>query len=156
MPKTYKLKDALETSRDANAEALLRTTILPVRALRPLHPQVRPSGQGGDSGDDEAGEDEYEYNHSLLPEPQWTIQRNLTAHGEIKEHTVVWSASDDVAPDSIDARDLEDKGRGSMTGDGSFVRGLEVGDVLTVWGKARFPGWANHVDYLKMEVYWAV
>ena len=51
---------------------------------------------------------------------------------------------------------LDKVGRGSETGDGSFVRDLRVGDVVTVWAKARYPGWVNTVRRVQVDVYWAV
>jgi len=33
---------------------------------------------------------------------------------------------------------------------------MKVGDVVPVWGKARFPGWANVVEMVKIDIYWAV
>ncbi|CAI4211400.1 unnamed protein product [Parascedosporium putredinis] len=55
-----------------------------------------------------------------------------------------------------EAEDLTLFGRGAGTGDGNFVRNLEVGDVITVWAKSRFPGWVNNVYSVKVSVYWAV
>ncbi|KIH93717.1 hypothetical protein SPBR_04257 [Sporothrix brasiliensis 5110] len=51
---------------------------------------------------------------------------------------------------------LEKLGRGAETGDGAFVRNLRVGDVVTLWAKARFPGWVNIVQRAQIDVYWAV
>jgi hypothetical protein len=51
---------------------------------------------------------------------------------------------------------LEGMGRGSETGNGDFVRSLQIGDVVTVWARARFPGWANLVEELRVDMYWAV
>jgi hypothetical protein len=33
---------------------------------------------------------------------------------------------------------------------------MAVGDVITLWGRARFPGWINHIQEVKIDVYWAV
>jgi hypothetical protein len=51
---------------------------------------------------------------------------------------------------------LEDQGRGRNTANGQFVRDLKVGDIVTVWGKARFPGWVNMIETVQIDVYWAV
>ena len=48
------------------------------------------------------------------------------------------------------------EGRGRRTGDGAFVRSLQLGDVVTVWAKARFPHWVNHVARVTVDVYFAV
>ncbi|KAM7201943.1 hypothetical protein V8F20_004651 [Naviculisporaceae sp. PSN 640] len=51
---------------------------------------------------------------------------------------------------------LAEIGRGKATGDGEFVRNLKLGDIVTVWAKARFAGWVNYVDRVKVDVYWAI
>lgn len=70
---------------------------------------------------------------------------------------VTWLYTDNISPDSDEAKKIdEEEGRGRGTLDGSYVRNLKLGDVITVWGKARFGGWANHVEKVKIDVYWAV
>jgi hypothetical protein len=56
----------------------------------------------------------------------------------------------------VDGTALEEQGRGRDTGTGEFVRNLKLGDVVTVWAKARFPQWVNVVEQVKIDVYWAV
>ncbi|RDW66706.1 hypothetical protein BP5796_09455 [Coleophoma crateriformis] len=92
---------------------------------------------------------------ALLPSDK-RLQSNKVAEREPIEYTVTWSSDDDVHPDGPEADRLEETGRGRASGNGEFVRNLEIGDVVTVWGKARFPGWRNQVQELKMDVYWAV
>ena len=72
------------------------------------------------------------------------------------EHVVTWSYLDNIDPSSDEAQKLEDQGRGRESGDGSFVRSLKLGDVVTIWAKARFGGWVNHIERVKIDVYWAV
>jgi hypothetical protein len=84
------------------------------------------------------------------------LQKNLTATEEFKEHKIVWSCTDNVDPDSVDGKELDAQGRGRATATGEYVRNMKVGDVVTVWGKARFPGWANFVETVKIDIYWAV
>ena len=98
----------------------------------------------------------YNYTHQLLHSPEWEIQRNQTASKKWQDHVITWSYLDDIDPDSEAAKALEEKGRGRATGNGKFVRELQVGDVITVWGKARFPGWCNRVESVQIDVYWAV
>lgn len=134
-----------------------------MRALRPVYPKIE---QLPKSDDDENKEDEdeneseaeakYKYVHPLEAQPEWEIQRNLRAVGDLQEHVVTWSYLDDIKAESDAGKVLDDQGRGRATGDGSFVRSLVLGDVITVWGKARFPGWVNCGDSVKVEVYWAV
>lgn len=101
-------------------------------------------------------EETFRYTHPLQPNDQWTIQQNKRATSQWQDHKVTWHYLDNVKADSDEGKKLEDVGRGRETGDGSFVRDLKMGDVITVWGKARFPGWVNTVERVKVEVYWAV
>ena len=94
--------------------------------------------------------------HDLMPSLMLTIQRNVVALAETKEHKITWSYNDNVIPDSLEAIELGKRGRGQDSANGEFVRRLEAGDVVTVWGKARFPGWVNHVDEIKMDIFWVV
>lgn len=95
------------------------------------------------------------FEHPLLPS-MTTLQKNITASRDTKEHKITWLSSDNVIPDSLDAAELEKQGRGRDTANGEFVRNLKVGDVVTVWAKARFPQWINFVEEVRMDVYWAV
>lgn len=115
--------------------------------------------------------DEYRHaatlKHSFLPsrsnassdpnQPDVTIQKNRTATIQTGEYEVTWRWDDSIDRDSTEAVvKLEYEGRGKGTGDGSFVRNLKVGDVVSVWARARFPGWANHVEEVVVKVYWAI
>jgi hypothetical protein len=133
--------DVRYKSRSSTAPAL------PVCALRPLHPAFEPD-QPADKGN--------KYTHPLLPEDRWTIQRNKTAEKKMQEYVVEWSSRDAILPDSEAAQGLQLAGRGRETGDGEFVRSLRLGDVVTVWAKARFGGWVNHIESVKVDVYWAL
>lgn len=84
------------------------------------------------------------------------LQKNVMAERTAKEHVVTWSYFDNIDPESPEADQLETKGRGRASATGQWVRDLKVGDVVTVWAKARFPGWSNHIQALKIDVYWAV
>ncbi|KAK1590937.1 uncharacterized protein LY79DRAFT_196566 [Colletotrichum navitas] len=99
---------------------------------------------------------ELAYHHHMHPLENLKIQNNKTAHRLFLNHEVVWSWSDDIHPNSPKADQLVEMGRGRGTGTGKFVRSLKLGDVITVWGKARFGGWANHIESVKVEIYWAV
>ncbi|KEY72872.1 hypothetical protein S7711_04448 [Stachybotrys chartarum IBT 7711] len=117
---------------------------LPVCSLRPLKPAIESDSLAR------------RYVHPLDGEQDVVIQRNKTARKEMMEHVITWSHLDDIDPKSEAAEDLVKDGRGRATGNGEFVRNLKLGDVITVWAKARFPGWANHIERVKVEVYWAV
>jgi len=112
-----------------------------------------------DNNDPQEGEKEpklkYEFDHPLLPSAR-CIQKNLTAVRTTTEHIVEWCASDDINPESLEANQLMKQGRGAATGTGAFVKSLELGDVVTVWAKARFPGWINSVEDVQIDVYWMV
>ncbi|CAK7201627.1 hypothetical protein SEUCBS139899_004336 [Sporothrix eucalyptigena] len=125
----------------------------------------------------------HQFSFPLLPGVD-CLQMNRCATLEFTEHTVVWSWTDKtprdesvLAPDADADTDrpsedstafvddpqreppldpLQKIGRGSETSDGSFVRNLQVGDVVTVWAKARFPGWINTIRRVQVDVYWAV
>lgn len=96
------------------------------------------------------------YKHNLLPNPEWVVHRNKRSNREWQQHIVTWSCDDDVKADSDGGQALADEGRGRETGDGEFVRQLKVGDVVTLWAKARFAGWANSVQSASIDIYWAV
>ncbi|KAG8414755.1 hypothetical protein J3459_014080 [Metarhizium acridum] len=138
------------------------SSALPVRALRAVYPHIerlpKSDDENKENEDDNESQPEakYKYVHPLEGQPEWEIQRNLRATGDWQEHVVTWSYLDDIKADSDAGKALEDQGRGRATGDGSFVRSLVLGDVITIWGKARFPAWVNNVDSVKVEVYWAV
>jgi hypothetical protein len=84
------------------------------------------------------------------------LQSNVMAFRITTEHVITWSWDDHINPDSTEAEALEAIGRGANTGTGEFVRNLRLGDVVTLWAHARFPGWVNHVEFAKIEVYWVV
>lgn len=104
----------------------------------------------------EPPETKVEFRHG--PDPGLDcLQRNRTGTRDTKEHVITWSCTDNVMdPDSIDGKKLDGEGRGRATGNGEYVRNLKVGDVVTVWGKARYGGWVNYVEEVKIDVYWAV
>ncbi|KAF5680931.1 hypothetical protein FHETE_319 [Fusarium heterosporum] len=119
---------------------------LPVCSLRPLYPSIIPR-RGG----------KFDYSHPLSAQKKWTIVCNRTATRAWQDHVITWSHTDDIQPDTEAAARLQtDEGRGEETGDGRFVRDLKIGDVITVWAKARFGGWVNHIEKVKIDVYWAV
>lgn len=113
---------------------------LPLYSLRSIYPSVEP--------------DRPEFHHDLLPSPQFTIQRNKTATRMDTTHRIVWSWTDHVNAPTAEKLDVD--GRGRETGDGAFVRDLKLGDVVTVWAKTRFASWVNHVESVKLDVYWAL
>ncbi len=116
-------------------------------ALTPLIPSIQPQSDGNGS--------ETSFYYHLLPNNDM-IQCNVVADSSYRTHRVEWSWTDDVDPQSLEAEELAKIGRGKASGNGEFVRNLRLGDVVTVWAKSRFPGWANYVLDAKVEVYWTV
>lgn len=93
--------------------------------------------------------------HALNPDNK-ILQKNKTATRVFEDHKITWRFNDDIHPESPEADELEAQGRGRETANGEFVRNLKIGDVVTLWAKARFPGWANTVEDVSMDVYYAV
>ncbi|RYP68624.1 hypothetical protein DL769_005461 [Monosporascus sp. CRB-8-3] len=119
---------------------------IPTCAIRPLWPVSVRSEPDGPA----------RYDHELLPSPEHCIQRNKLAARPFLQHHVEWKAIDDIDPQSAAAEELEKAGRGRATGNGEFVRNLKLGDIITVWGRARFGGWTNNVERVEVKVYWTV
>ena len=93
--------------------------------------------------------------HPYLPHDK-TLQRNLTATSEFTDHEITLRWDDDVNPESEKGLQLQKEGHGKELLNGEMVRNLKVGDVVTVWARARFPGWCNIVEKCEVKVYWAV
>jgi len=101
-------------------------------------------------------DESYMFDQPLLPSEN-RLQSNVVSRKETQEYVITWSYDDDVSPDTSEGDALEALGRGKASSNGEFVRSLKLGDVVTVvWAKARFPGWANYVDALTIDVYWLV
>lgn len=97
----------------------------------------------------------WRFDHPFLPPPT-KLQSNITAGKEVKKHVIKWAFDDCIDPDAAEGEALERQGRGRESGTGAYVRGLKLGDIVTVWARARFPGWMNAVEEVKIDVYWAV
>lgn len=96
-----------------------------------------------------------EVKHPFLPSPS-TLQKNIVAEHQTTHHIVTWTDLDDVEEGSPEAIAAENRGQGWKSYDGSFVRDLQVGDCITLWMRARFPGWTNDAVKAKITVFWAV
>ncbi len=130
----------------ANTTNTERVPRVPWHSLKTMIPEVGPVLDRLGPG--------WIYLHVLLPLADRQIQSNVVSSREWKEHRVQWRHDDAVAVGSPAAHELVRAGRGEATGDGAFVRDLKAGDVVTVWGKSRFPGWANHIKSVRVDVYW--
>lgn len=128
---------------DAESEASQNAGKGPsTRAIRPIWPPLQPDLSG--------------YHHQLAATDDHLIQRNKTAVREWQHHHVEWSWNDNIDPKSEAGLELKELGRGPATRDGSFLKNLKVGDMLTVWARSRFPGWTNHIQKVEVRVYWAL
>lgn len=132
-------QSSTDTTATAGAKQLPKP-YLPVYSLRPIYPTLEP--------------DRPALHHDLHPSHHLTIQRNKTAVRDSQTHKVVWSWTDNASP--LTAEQLSERGRGEQTGNGDFVRNLKLGDTVTVWAKSRFGAWANHVESVRIDVYWAL
>ncbi|RYO80224.1 hypothetical protein DL766_003658 [Monosporascus sp. MC13-8B] len=119
---------------------------IPTCAIRPLWPVSVRSQPDGPA----------RYHHDLHASPEHCIQRNRLAARPFQHHHVEWKATDDIDPRSAAAEELKNAGRGRATGNGEFVRNLKLGDIITVWGRARFGSWTNNIERVEVKVYWAV
>ncbi|EEY16096.1 conserved hypothetical protein [Verticillium alfalfae VaMs.102] len=117
--------------------------------LRPLYPRTEEDHR-------EWGNETRKYVHQLNANEEYKIQCNRTCTRGVSNYEITWRWTDAIDPESTAADELEAQGRGRATGNGEFVRNLQLGDVITVWGKSRFPGWANNVETVAVEVYWAI
>lgn len=95
------------------------------------------------------------FKHKLNPDTK-ALQKNKTATATPESHVITWRFDDNIHPESPEADKLEEQGRGRETGNGEFVRNLRIGDVVTLWAKARYPGWSNTIQDVSMEVYYAI
>ncbi|OTB17088.1 hypothetical protein K445DRAFT_316579 [Daldinia sp. EC12] len=133
---------------DQKTKADSNDLTIPTCAIRPIWPRVIE--------DQQAGANSPRYDHGLLADKNHEIQRNKHAVGEMQHHRVEWCYDDNIDPESAEAEILNENGRGSGTGNGEFVRNLKFGDMITVWGHARFPGWVNSVKKVEVKVYWTI
>ncbi|KAK3396010.1 hypothetical protein B0T20DRAFT_501226 [Sordaria brevicollis] len=132
------------------------------RTLSTLIPEVREVGP-----EDNNVQGTHTFDFPLHPEPDKMIQCNMVANNQFHQYEVEWKWTDDTtSADFIDTgygceqdmlpNPLPNLGRGQATGDGKFVRDLKLGDVVTVWAKARYGGWANYIKRVQVDVYWVV
>ncbi|KOS16955.1 hypothetical protein ESCO_004925 [Escovopsis weberi] len=139
--------DADHTGGEGRSGAASEWAPLSLGALRSVHPEPQPIQPDGL---------QYHYVCPLSPEDGYLVVRNRLKEREWRNHVITWSYLDDIDPCSEAGVKLEEEGRGRATGNGKFVRDLRLGDVVTLWGKARFPGWANHIMEARIDIFWAI
>jgi hypothetical protein len=91
----------------------------------------------------------------FLPGPR-KLLANRAAMITTQNRRIVWHYRDHIEPDSDEAVRIEvQDGRGRSTLDGRAVREMRLGDTVSVWARARFTGWSNHIEGMTVRVYWA-
>lgn len=90
--------------------------------------------------------------------PSDHLQRNIVARRKSTCHEIILRYTDTIAESELTTKqiDADDLGRGWRSMDGSFVRGLKVGECVTIWARARFPGWLNVTEEATITLYWAL
>ncbi|KAH8433655.1 uncharacterized protein LDX57_011289 [Aspergillus melleus] len=95
--------------------------------------------------------------HPLLNPSRQKLQSNRTYDRQTHHYTITWHHLDRVPADSEEAEEIERaQGRGRATLDGNQIRTLGLGDAISIWGRARYGGWSNHVEEVAVRVFWAV
>ncbi|KAH7905153.1 hypothetical protein BJ138DRAFT_1165272 [Hygrophoropsis aurantiaca] len=127
----------------------------------PVHLIAHPSDSSRLSSSDSKSEpsSSFEFitdNQTPFLPPPTTLQRNIHAKKSVHNHTVVWHYLDCVEEGSADAIEAGERGQGWKSLDGTFVRGMKVGDCVTLWMRARFPEWVMRVSKATIDIYWAV
>ena len=144
----------------------------PICALRSIFPIVvkdetvtaedRPSGA--------PIKPKYNFHHAINPHEYRTIQHNKCADRNVTQHRIEWHyldidplepPGDIIGDDERSAADpsndiIDEDGRESRARGGRFVRQLKLGDVVTLWAMARFPGWTNYIEHARVDVYWSL
>lgn len=118
------------------------------RKLGTIEPQVKKAEDPHEGLD-------YQFPYTPWKGP-YEIQRNRTASIDFTDYEVTWTCWDVISPDSAEAQELMEQGKGRRAGDGEFVRSLKLGDVVTVWGRAMHRGWRNTVESVEIDIYWAL
>ncbi|KAL1986914.1 hypothetical protein VTN96DRAFT_5331 [Rasamsonia emersonii] len=121
---------------------------------QPAHNQQ--SATNSQEQTNQASQASFQPERPLLPTPS-RLQSNLTATRTTQDYCIVWHYKDRIDPESSEAERIEDEqGRGRATLDGRAVREMRVGDAVSLWARARFWGWSNHVEKMSVRVFWAV
>ncbi|KAN0086877.1 hypothetical protein V8E54_000565 [Elaphomyces granulatus] len=118
---------------------------------------ILPHGNSS-NGDGNASQDEtpIDPERPFIPTAS-RLQTNLTAIGETQRYSITWHYLDSIDQHSEEAERIgHEEGRGPATLDGSNVRSMKLGDTVSVWARARFPGWANIVRSISVRVFWAI
>ncbi|KAF2397095.1 hypothetical protein EJ06DRAFT_559224 [Trichodelitschia bisporula] len=122
-----------------------------IEDLSTVYPQVRTvEGKGG----------AYVLDQDALVPPGREIHRNINFLRRMHEACEIWRHTDYLCPEGEEWQAYLWRKYGLRDGwtHGHFVRNLRLGDVVTVWGKARGTSgaWVNNVESVEVDVYWSV
>lgn len=94
---------------------------------------------------------------TLVPGPQgsasWGVQRNRVARSDFTRYQIEWGTT--PAGDGDQDQGGYVVADGHYVGEG-FVGALQPGDVIALWVRAQYPGWANHVREASVKVLYDV
>ncbi|RDB16593.1 hypothetical protein Hypma_002824 [Hypsizygus marmoreus] len=90
-----------------------------------------------------------EIENPLEPTKRWHLQTNIQVSSVRKSHVVEWTDGD-----IIDDAETDAKAHGRGTGRG-FIHSLAPGCGVAVVARAQYPGWTNHVESVKVEIFYS-
>ncbi|KAJ8457520.1 hypothetical protein ONZ45_g18280 [Pleurotus djamor] len=83
----------------------------------------------------------------------WGGDNNVHVSDEFCRHKIYWTDEELTAGVRDDRNGSQGTGRGVGKG---FVNALRMGDRIALIAVAQYPGWANHVRYTEVSVYYHV
>jgi hypothetical protein len=87
------------------------------------------------------------------------LSRNCRADITPQRHNTTWDfLEEDELSVSALLQIYKGKGKGTagVDGPGQIIRDLKAGDTISVWARARYPGWVNYVNKVTITVSWAI
>jgi len=90
--------------------------------------------------------DGHEVKNSLEKSKRWFLQSNVHVSRAKNQHVIEWNRDEDDYLE--EASEVEGTGRGK-----GFVSTLQGGQRIAVVVRAQYPGWANHVYDVNVEVF---
>jgi hypothetical protein len=82
------------------------------------------------------------------------LQENVAGKEGVTKRTIVWHFLDSFDTKSAEVAETAKLGRDPATLSRMFVRSMQV-DCITLWARARCPGWENRIPRAKIIVCWA-
>lgn len=143
-----------ETEEAENADA--DGQVAPSESGPGSAPETGAAGSEGASAGDAERTEPRLFSAAYLTEHRYEAQYNVQSQSQMTEHVFEWRWTDDTPAEGPGGDALAAVGRGRATGDGRFVRELRLGDCVSLWARARYPAWRNHVETASVEVYFAL